>query len=172
MPSTSDSLVLSEGVTLTFGSARVNRRSIAAGTYSGVAAADCTQVDWIIGAGKVVVEDGSSVGDRLIWQGPYNGNWSVAENWRNETTGETSATPLDGDTLVFPSAKVDGQTLAANNNLVNFKPYRIELPKNYSGPKGNALVFDEHSWGIYNQGYMYYNIDTIVAAPKIGRAHV
>ena len=165
--SANERLVLSEGVTLTFGSARVNRRAVASGTYSGVASEDCTQVDWITGAGKVVVEDGVSLGDRLVWQGSYNGNWSVAENWKNETSGETSAVPLDGDTLVFPSAKVDGQTLAANNDLVELKPYRIELPTSYSGPKGNALVFDEHSWGIYNKGYMYYNLDTIVTAPSI-----
>ena len=161
LPSANERLTLSEGVTLTFAYARVNGRNLAAGTYTAANAA------WITGAGRVVVESGNSPGDKLVWQGPANGKWSAAANWRNETTGATSAVPQDGDTLVFPNNKVNNAFVTAQNDLQNLRPYRVELPGGYTAPNGNALIFSEGSWGIYNRGYMYYNIDTIVEASTI-----
>ena len=152
--SADERLALAEGVTLTFTHARVNGRNLPADTYTAANAA------WITGAGRVVVESGTP-GDRLVWQGPANGKWNAAANWRNETTGETSAVPQDGDTLVWKSA------ISTQNKLTGLKPYRLEIPGGYSNPTGNALTFEEGSWGIHISGFMFYSIDTIVTASTL-----
>ena len=146
------------GTTLNCKTAYVDTRRLLAGTYG----AGGTAVDWIVGGGSVVVAE--NIVATLTWTGNAgNKKWSDANNWTNTTTGQPDA-PQDGDTLKLASA---GDT--QKNDIVGLKPYKIIPAGNnaYSNPGGNALIFEEGSWGVENGGYMYYMMPTVVRAKKI-----
>jgi len=142
------------GVTLVATQMLRNGARIAPGTYTSGA--------WVAGGGTVRVETLAAC--HLKWSGKAGDKkWSSANNWVNQTTMMPDV-PQNGDTLTLASG---GNT--QNNDLVGLKPYKVIPAGNgtYSNPTGNALIFEEGSWGIENGGYMYYQIPTIVRAKKI-----
>lgn len=164
-----ENLVLASGVTITVGGATVGGARVAPATYT---AANCT---WVKGAGAVVVLGRTN--HTLTWakRATYsNLNWSNPQNWINESTGLNDV-PVDGDTIKLPgqtaynAGGASGRTDANKNDLVNFRPAAIHVQDGYSNPRGNPVIFDGDSpgAGIYNRGFMYYSVPTIVNRDEI-----
>ncbi len=164
-----ENLILAAGVTLTVGGGMVNGTRLSPGTYTS------SNATWVKGAGSVVVE--GRINCTLVWAklATYkNLKWSNPENWINESTGMNDV-PIDGDTIKLPgrgaydAGGTAGRTDGTKNDLVNFRPRRIYVQGGYSSPGGNPVVFDgtDPSDGIYNDGFMYYLVPTIVNTDEI-----
>ncbi|MDO5320475.1 MAG: acetylxylan esterase, partial [bacterium] len=162
-------LQLAAGVTLTVGGVTIAGVRLPARTYTRANA------DWITGDGAVIVEGLTPC--TLTWakKATYlNLKWSNKDNWINETTGLPDV-PVDGDTINLPGRYVydaggqAGRTDNNQNDLVNFRPRRIYVQGGYSGPSGNPVIFDgtDPMDGIYNNGYMFYNVPTVVNTAAI-----
>ena len=162
-------LQLAAGVTLTVAGATVAGVRIPGRTYTK------DNANWIAGDGVVVVEGVTSC--TLTWakKATYaNLNWNNPDNWVNGYTGLPDV-PVDGDIIKLPgrgaydAGGAAGRTDNTRNNLVNFRPRRIYVQSGYSSPAGNPVIFDgtDPTDGIYNDGYMYYIVPTIVNTDAI-----
>ena len=142
------------GVTLDATNALRGFTRVAPDSYAGC--------DWVTGGGAVRVEAMASCHLKWSGGGGSNKNWSNAANWVNQTTMQPDV-PQNGDTLTLASGG-GSQTL----DMPNFKPYRLNIPGGYSDPRSSSpLIFEEGSWGIYNQGYMYVYTPIVVRAKKV-----
>ena len=163
-----EKLQLADGVTVTAGGATRAGVRLQPGTYTRANA------DWIAGDGRVVVEGIVSCTFTWAKKDAYaNLKWSNRDNWVNDYTGLPDV-PVDGDTIKLPGrgaydSKNTGRIDANQNDLVNFRPRRVYVQGGYSSPSGNPVTFagTDPTDGIYNDGYMYYRVPTIVNTPTI-----
>jgi len=109
-----EKLVLTNGVSLRFGGLTVNGARVDSGVYTGATGAFGQQVDWIEGAGLVLVSDQPVTPVAWTWTG--NGadtRVSNPENWG--AAGSTALPPLDEGTMDVTFSK--GGTITVDTNL-------------------------------------------------------
>jgi cephalosporin-C deacetylase-like acetyl esterase len=143
-------LNLASGVTIAADGLTLNGVRMTPGTYTAANAST-----WIVGAGSVVVKGVTNA--QLDWvKGITPKNFSNPNAWTNQTTGLNDV-PVNGDTLNL--LRMDNND-NKNNDLVGLEPYKIIIPTGYQSVSGNSVTFRKGSYGVYSDGYMYYDLPT------------
>lgn len=107
----SSRLILPEGFSQTAIACYIDGNPLFPGTYTGQGGTSGTQVDFIEGAGTLVIEPGSNI---TAWSGLANdGLWITPGNWNNgvPVAGSTVSIFKDGETSVIAPAEITADKL-------------------------------------------------------------